>query len=233
MTSSVIALTETWLNSDSVVEGLCPTGYSIYRADRLDGRVGGGSLLLVAEHYLQMKQAPLTMPNIQAVGCSVRVGKLELCVMCVYRSPNATQEEDSRLLDWLKYQTTRFQKILILGDFNAPEVDWQTGSAPKSSFGRSLLNFLESEGMTQHINECTRFRAGVHPSILDLAITRDPNDVVDFQIAAPLGKSDHALIHLKYNAASMRPPDKWRRIYRKMDREALKARAMRMTWSMP
>ena len=55
----IIAIRETWLgmsdHDDTCVNGLLPVGYNIIRADRHDGRRGGG-LAIIYKHYLQIKR---------------------------------------------------------------------------------------------------------------------------------------------------------------------------------
>ena len=54
----IVAICETWLgisnHDDTCVNGLLPDGYAIYRADRTDGRRGGG-VALIYIHCLDIK----------------------------------------------------------------------------------------------------------------------------------------------------------------------------------
>ena len=91
-----MAITETWLNKDHVAN---LAGYTGYRQDRVDGRLGGGVLLFIKSSYNQWDaQIQLATPNIQAIGGCVRLGRRTIGVICVYRAPNTTPEEDMELI---------------------------------------------------------------------------------------------------------------------------------------
>ncbi len=67
---------------------------------------------------------------------------------------------------------------LTLGDFNAPHINWQTGSCSVSNgFSLKLVEVAEEEFLFQAIKSPTRFREGNNPSLLDLAFTKYPDDV--------------------------------------------------------
>ena len=125
--SDVIALTETWLRPEVDIRSMCPADYTVYRKDRADGRTGGGTLLLVAQHILQEEEQTLTLasPNVQVSSCRAHVGSTVTTVLCVYRSPSSTAEEDEDLLQLMERATRVNGKLLMVGDFNAPEVNWQ------------------------------------------------------------------------------------------------------------
>ena len=46
---ALVAVTETWLNENIVNSEILPSGYNIFRLDRLGGRRGGGILLASRE----------------------------------------------------------------------------------------------------------------------------------------------------------------------------------------
>ncbi|VDP30134.1 unnamed protein product [Echinostoma caproni] len=117
-------------------------------------------------------------------------------VVSVYRSLSSTANEDESLLLTLRTAARHNGKLLILGDFNTPEINWGKESAPSGSFGHALLNLLHDEALVQHVREDTRWRDGSRPNRLDLVITKGANDIESIQVMTPLGKSDHALLHL-------------------------------------
>ncbi len=67
---------------------------------------------------------------------------------------------------------------VILGAFNAPHINWQTGScsAPRG-FSLNLFEVAEGEFLFQAIKSLTWFREGNNPSLLDLAFPKYPDDV--------------------------------------------------------
>jgi hypothetical protein len=226
----IIAVTETWLNSTQPIEALIPKNFFIYRVDREDGRIGGGVLILVRELIRHKESISLALPNIQFSSCVLLAEGGEWLVACVYRSPSSTEEEDDRLLVELSSACRFHGKILIVGDFNAPEIDWVTETAPPSSFGERLLISHYELALTQHVRVPTRARGEQAPSILDLVFTKGPNDINKLNLAAPWGKSDHATLSINLCIAAPTLPTKVRRFIRGLEDPALTSVAAEMNW---
>ncbi len=60
-----------------------------------------------------------------------------------------------------------------------------------------FLNEAEEEFLFKAIKSPTRLREGSNPSLLDVALTKYPNDFSSVQMLAPLGKSGHVVILLE------------------------------------
>ena len=114
----------------------------------------------------------------------------------IYRSPNSTTSNTEKLNELLKSPSLNpFDKIILTGDFNYPNLDWEGGWT-----GTKNETFMESirDGFwTQHVDQPTRHRAGQKSNILDLILTKDPNDITSIDYCSPLGKSDHILLKVK------------------------------------
>ncbi|VDP92337.1 unnamed protein product [Echinostoma caproni] len=153
-------------------------------------------------------------------------------VVSVYRSPLSSANEDEALLLTLRTAARRNVKLLILGDFSTPEINWGEESVPSGSFDHALLNLLHDEALVQHVREDTRWRDGSRPTRLDLVITKGANDIESIQVIAPLGKSDHALLHLTLPIRGSTAPDKRRRNYGGMNMAQLLLDANTMSWEL-
>ena len=125
--------------------------------------------------------------------CTDKINKFTLGT--IYRSPNSTSENDEKLLQALdNYCKNCHNKLLILGDFNYPNINWQNWStANTNNSGSQFLNILQKNYLIQHINQPTRIRGSDEPHILDLAITND-SFIENIELEAPLGNSDHSVI---------------------------------------
>ncbi|KAF6772843.1 hypothetical protein AHF37_07425 [Paragonimus kellicotti] len=212
----VVAVTETWLKQEVEIDHFCPPGMTYYRQDREDGRPGGGVFLLVANQYAQVAGKSLHTPNIQLVECVLPDAPTRTSVLCVYRSPGATVEEGSVLLNTMDEIFNRQSSVLLLGDLNIPEVDWERELSTEGSFGEKFLKCLHKYLMQQHVQQATRFRSGQEDSLLDLVVTRNENQIRALEICAPLGKSDHAILRLQYCIKWKPVPEKWARNYSKI-----------------
>jgi hypothetical protein len=120
---AIIAVTETWLSRELDVAEALLRKFTAYRVDRDDGRTGGGALLLVEQSLRQVAGRIVCLPNIQLVSCILETNKGQLLVLCLYRSPIATETEDDTLLTHLYLECRSHNKVLIVGDFKAPEID--------------------------------------------------------------------------------------------------------------
>ncbi|VDP90283.1 unnamed protein product [Echinostoma caproni] len=134
-TPTCIAVTETWLKPDVTITGLHSPGFMAYRWDRTDGRIGGGSLVLVAEHLTQTAVTNLWTANIQSTGCFLKQPQSEVEIMCTYRSPWFSTEEDDQLIAYLRQVVGQAKWVQLLSRL-------AEGNATSSSFGEKLLDLL-------------------------------------------------------------------------------------------
>ena len=88
--------------------------------------------------------------------------------------------------------TKQLKKILVLGDFNYPNVDWKDCTTDYSENSDSYM-FIESIRdtlLSQHVTEPTRGRLGNFPNILDLILTNDEFAVTEVLYSSAPCKSD-------------------------------------------
>ena len=130
----LIAVTETWLNITKSIPSLYPPDYCIYRADREENMIGGGAMLMVSEHYQQQSGPILILPYVQSVSCKVKLGRSFWTFVCCYRSPQAPAAESTHLITFLEELVQGNDRILFLGDFNAPGIDWLCKDAAEDFF---------------------------------------------------------------------------------------------------
>jgi len=111
---------------------------------------------------------------------------LEVTVVCtynksifigiIYRSPNSVTENDLKLFELIN--TTCLDnrnKLLLVGDFNWPNIEWPTWLSPNSLGPETkFLDTLRKNFLLQHINKPTRARGNDEPHILDLVLTNEP-----------------------------------------------------------
>ncbi|BHF61914.1 hypothetical protein SprV_0100489400 [Sparganum proliferum] len=102
-----------------------------------------------------------------------------LDVLTVYRPPRRDNMADARLLEELEKFAMR-PDILIMGDFNAPHIDWSSTHANSSeqTFDGSFLNTALKLFFPQHDMFPTRLREGQQANCLDLVLTK-PQDSID------------------------------------------------------
>jgi len=118
----------------------------------------------------------------------------------IYRSPNSDIGNDAELFNLIDTVCCLSNtQLLLVGDFNFPDIDWNSWS-PKynSSQSSKFIEVLRDHMLLQHVNVPTRARGSDNPHTLDLVITNDYS-VSNIDYMAPLGNSDHMLLDIYYN----------------------------------
>ena len=130
--------------------------------------------------------------------CEIRLdGNDKLLIGCVYRSPSSTNANNSQLQELiLKAYRRNPSHLLIVGDFNYPEINWVswTSSIVSQHSSKDLIDTLQDNFLFQLVDKPTRYREGQKPSLLDLIITNEENFINDIEYCSPLGKSDHLVL---------------------------------------
>ena len=86
-------------------------------------------------------------------------------------------------------------RLLIMGDFNVPKVDWINKEVLPGAtvIERNFFEAITDNFLHQHVTEHTRIR-GEERSILDLIFTKEEDDVKNIKILPPIGNSDHGVV---------------------------------------
>ena len=125
-------------------------------------------------------------------------------------------------------------KTLIMGDFNAPVIDWGKHSvtAPYQSFEHRLYETVMSIPLSQHVNLMTRCGGPSSQSLLDLTFTPFADDVSELCALPPLDSSDHLILDFlyKYDQCVLRKPES-RQNFWKADYDRIRQDARNLDWS--
>ena len=196
---SVIGVTESWLSRDVPSSLFCPTNYNIYRKDRLYAK-GGGSLILVRNDTVS-HSVPLPISDsckIDAVACRIALQQGEaLGVLCVYRPPNITDDENAGLLAIMTaFLSNDFQSCIILGDFNFPDIQWPCSASCGQS--EQFLHFVQDYFLQQHVLLPTRRSSN---SVLDLVLSTPGCRIFDLSVNEEFSNSDHSIIQFSLGSS--------------------------------
>ena len=108
--------------------------------------------------------------------------------------------------------------IIVAGDFNYPDIDWQRKTTQAQSTTRRLhdefIELVDDFTLTQHVNSPTRLNR-----ILDLVLTNAPGNCSSCTVIP--GISDHEAIHAMFEFQAVRHKQPARKIplYNKADWE--------------
>ena len=130
----VICITETWLNDTIANTEILPTSYTIYRNDRINR----GGVLIAVKDSIPL-QICLISDTIEMITVNLNISP-KLTLACLYIPPNCSTEYQRETLNSLSNLQSNSNAV-ILGDLNAPDIDWHTHTAG-TPFSRDLCNTL-------------------------------------------------------------------------------------------
>ena len=130
---------------------------------------------------------------------------------CIYRTQS--KDVDKKGCMEITQQITRLieaayahnKNLLITGDFNYKEIDWENECAPSGSDHLSyFIKTLHDCFLYQHVTEPTWYREGEKPNLLDLILTSE-GMVHDLNYHPPLGESDHLCLRFDVPLVTQSP----------------------------
>ena len=125
--------------------------------------------------------------------------------------------------------------LLILGDFNFPEIDWMKYLIKGSdiSLPANCFDITQDLFLKQHVDFNTRFREGNESSMLDLIFTNEDYMIENLRSIAPLGKSDHVgllFTFITYSAIDSRVYGGKKHDYWKADMSEINSSLQKVKW---
>ena len=220
----VIGVTESWATPQILDSELSLPGFHMFRNDRKSDNRGGGVLLYVHEKFKPVEFTPVTSFQ-DNVWCQIG----DLFIGVCYRSANYAivgDDNDDKLLQMIR--NTSNKNVILMGDFNYPEIDWLSQSVDSSAHNdcKMFLDVVEDCFLTQHVLEYTRDNA-----TLDLILTREPDLVSDITIGDNFSSSDHNMITFKIHYSSPRITMKSAmRNYQKGDYNSIRCHLSNIDW---
>ena len=182
----LVAITETWWDH-SHDWSAAMDGYKLFRKDR-QGRRGGGVALYVKECF-EVTELMTGENKVESLWVKIRAraNKADILVGVCYRPPNQDEDTDGVFYEQLP-EAARSPALVLMGDFNFPDICWEYNLAQKKQ-SRRFLECMEDNFLMQMIREPTR---GAAP--LDLLFTNREGLVGDVEVGGCLGQSDHDMV---------------------------------------
>ena len=196
----IIAITETLLKKmplDSKPEDFI---FKIKGYITINNHNGRGLCLFIKEH-INFEQVlvydyfkPSILIKIKNSQCNFTLGVF-------YRSPNASNEDDNLLIKLLNDISSKNMslnnKLIIMGDFNLPGIDWNLERSKHlndENIENKFLSCIQNNFLIQIVDQFTHFRGDQNPTLIDLVLTNDPELISELTYNAPVGKSHHVVI---------------------------------------
>ena len=124
--------------------------------------------------------------------------------------------------------------LLLLGDFNYPNIDWQNWytlpentNSPDTKFKQGIRDNL----LFQHVTLPTKGRLGNKSNILNLVFTNEKGMIDDSVYESPLGKSDHSVLIITFRCyAEIASHTRLKYYYDQGDYNSMKTKLDHMDW---
>ncbi|KAK4828900.1 hypothetical protein QYF61_001458 [Mycteria americana] len=149
----MVAIMETWWD-DSHNWSVTIDGYKLFRRDR-QGRRGGGVALYVRECFdcLELNDGD---DRVECLWVRIRgkASKAGIVVGVCYRPPNQDEETDELFYKQLR-EASQSPALVLVGDFNLPDVCWKYNAAERKQ-PRRFLKCVADNFLTQLVGEPTR-----------------------------------------------------------------------------
>ena len=157
----VLCLTETWLSTTIYNKEILPSNFCIYRSDRPSR--GGGAMICVSNSIssrLIASHSDIDLVIVQLLTSPCVI----LC--CVYIPPNCSSSYFCSAISILETILTQHNHVIILGDFNLPDINWSSLTSPSPS-STILCDLIFKFNLIQMVNNATHSKG----NILDLILT--------------------------------------------------------------
>ena len=202
---------ESKISPEKATYSIFPQNYTIYRKDRDSN---GGGVFLAVKDTLICADIPDLNSNCEVVWASLQFSNSKPLYIASYYGPQvnktkAIEELANSLSSIFSKQKSKLPHVIIGGDYNFPDIDWDTWNTTNprtASVHRSFLQFLLENSLSQLVNVVTR---PISNSKLDLIVTTNPQLISS--IEAKPGISDHNIVIFDINMKpklQFKPPRK-------------------------
>ena len=170
----VIIGTESWLDSTIDSSEIFPDSYNVFRKDRGSNIQGGGVFVAIHNKFSSSPVEELNTDTEIIWAKITQKGKRDMYVGSCYRSDN-TMFDQKEHIEQIKLSLSFLGRvngiIIFAGDFNLPDVEWETCCVRPNSNKRQLhqlfVDIMQDSSLSQIVTEPTR-----ENNILDLIFTR-------------------------------------------------------------
>jgi len=202
----VICATETWLSKEHKDGEICfglLDNYDVHRHDRASRQ--GGGVLIATKKDLQAEYQPNLETDCESIWISIKLQAAKTMYICSFYRPNCHDEVSCGALREALDRIPTHSNIVIAGDFNYPDINWQSKTTQSHSTTRRLndefIDLVDDFALTQHVESQTR-----NNRILDLVLSNSPDHCTSCCVIP--GISDHEAVHaaFEFNAVRHKQP---------------------------
>jgi ribonuclease P/MRP protein subunit RPP40 len=188
-TPDVVSITETWASDSHIMSEFTIPGYDNFQKNR-SNKKGGGVMCYVKTSLAATKVEKHDAEKYDSVYVEIPTkNNKKTIIATIYRPPKQQANDDAALYEEV-HTLIRNKHAVVVGDFNCPNVDWETMSGDQE--GKRLIDMVEDSFLTQVVRQPTR-----NDNILDLVLTSDPDTISKCEVGEKLVGCDHNLVRFK------------------------------------
>lgn len=191
---AVVAVTETFFVAKLTDTIVCPSGYTVFRKDR-NGPGGGVALFVrsdLAASSVDESTEQSFSSTVELVAVDINFCDRKIRIINCYRPPYYNDADVGYLTHLITSLTDLLNidyDVILLGDFNLPEIDWTNYHSSQFKCYEQFLLFINDHGLHQYVLEPTR-----GDNILDLVLCNNPAIIADLSVLCPFSTSDHNVV---------------------------------------
>ena len=205
---------------------MCSNEYDIYRSDRSD-KQGGGVALLIKKNLSSHLVSSSEIDGGEVLWVMVNTNKEKILIGTFYRSNVTKLDPINKLFEDLDAFSSFNCPIVLLGDYNLPNVNWNIPSAPCAWEQDIILEKFLQLGFRQYVDEPTR-----ENNILDLILCNSDNVVQNTSLLDPLSTSDHSMVCFNVSLCVSAVPEREKfRMWKKCFYFGFERELERIQWS--
>jgi len=176
---------------------ILPTNYIIYRKDR---STRGGGVLIALEESIPSSIIP-SPGDLEVISVRIQLN-CSISICTVYIPPNSNDSYIALLLSYLADVISSSEHVIIVGDFNFPDINWSTLTGT-TSLSTLFCDFIFDHNLVQFIDSPTHIKG----NILDIVLS-NTSLINNIRVEpSQLISSDHFLV-LFTIASSSKPAQK-------------------------
>ena len=193
----IICLTETHLNKNIKDAEIHIENFVPFRTDRGGGRKGGGVVVYILRDLAPVTATVLSKSNGTVEFSILHIKSHNIIIISIYRPPDCPVRLFAEAIDLIKEKLDELEEtganLVMLGDFNFPNINWQTknvygGSVENRQQTQILCDLTDRHCMEQYIQKPTRGK-----NILDLLFLNNEKLLHHYSVQETI-LSDHNLI---------------------------------------
>ncbi len=136
----IIILTECWSNGDEDFSFICNRGYNVFHVDRERVR-GGGCAVCIPQQIASIYKPSNyhSSPLMEAMYLDLIMPNGKIRLLNIYRPPGAFHNTPNELVAYIENAMVDKIPIVIFGDFNFPNIDWENYNSKSTYMGQTYL----------------------------------------------------------------------------------------------